>query len=159
MRVCLLAVLSFLSAGPAIAGGLPAAQFQELAGEWHCGGTFANGKALSSNLHFDWDAAAAVMVKRHDDVQVPGYHAVELWAATKAGGLQDTIADPFGGVREFTSPGWSGDVLTWTGVVTTPYFERFVYTRLDPATLRVDWDVSKDGAAYKNGDTLTCKKT
>ena len=159
MRVSLLAVLSFLYATPTLAGGLPEAQFRDLAGDWHCEGAFASGKTLSSNLHFDWNAAAGVMVKRHDDVQSPGYHAVELWAATKTGVLQDVIADPFGGVREFTSPGWSGNALTWAGVATTPYFERFVYTRLDPATLRVDWDVSKDGTVYKNGDTLTCKKT
>jgi hypothetical protein len=157
MRVWLLAVLFIVSSAPAIAAGLPADPFQDLAGDWHCEGAFSNGKTLSSNLHFDWDAAAGVVVKRHDDVQASGYHAVELWAATKTG-LLDTIADPFDGARTFTSPGWSGNVLTWTGVATTPYFERFVYSRLDPATLRVDWDVSKDGATYKNGDTLTCKK-
>jgi len=157
MRGVLFAVL--LMTVPAMADGLPAAPFAALTGNWHCDGSFpASGKTISSDLRFVWDAATGTLTKHHDDVAPNTYHAIELWAAAKSG-LQARIADSFGGVRDFTSAGWTGNTLTWQGAQTTPYYERFVYTKLDASTLRIDWDVSKDGAAYKTGDTLTCKKT
>lgn len=156
MRSVLLGVL--LMTTPALADGLPSAQFADLAGSWHCEGSFpASGKTISSDLRFVWDDATKTLTKHHDDVAPNTYHAIELWAAAKTG-LQARIADSFGGVRDFTSAGWACNVLTWQGIVITPYYERFVYTKLDASTLRIDWDVSKDGAAYKTGDTLTCKK-
>ena len=46
------------------------------------------------------------------------------------------IADSAGGVRFFSSFGWDGDSLTWIGVSDRTLKEKFVYTKLDAATLR-----------------------
>jgi hypothetical protein len=152
------AVVLALSAAPAFAA-TPADVFSYFAGDWHCAGMFpSNGRAISSNLHFDWNASAAALVKRHDDDPPNGYHAVELWGAAKFGDLKDTIVDPFAGVRYYESPGWSGDTLTWTNVAEESPKDRFTYTRLDPATMRVDWAVSKDGSTFVVGDTLACTR-
>jgi hypothetical protein len=156
MRLCLLVMFCVIT--PAMADGLASAPFADLAGSWHCDGTMsASGAAISSNVRFVWDDATKTLIKHHDDVPPNSYHAIEFWAAGKTG-LEARIADSFGGVRDFKSAGWVDNRLTWQNVVNTPRYERFVYTKLDPATLRIDWNVSADGVTYKTGDTLTCRK-
>jgi hypothetical protein len=128
-------------------------------GTWHCDGVFpSNGRKISSKLTFTWYAQTGTILKQHDDEPPNGYHAVELWASNKDG-LQNMIADSAGGVRFFSSFGWDGDSLTWIGVSDRTLKEKFVYTKLDAATLRVDWAVSKNAAAFVIGDTLTCART
>jgi hypothetical protein len=152
------AVVLAISCGPAFATA-PSDAFSYFAGDWHCAGVFpSNGRTISSNLHFDWNADAAALVKRHDDEPPNGYHAVELWAAAKSGELRNTIADPFGGVRYYSSQGWSGDVLAWTNLAEASPKDRFIYTKLDAGTMRVDWAASKDGSTFVVGDTLTCAR-
>jgi hypothetical protein len=152
------AVAFAISGGPVVAA-TPSDALSYFAGDWHCSGMFpANGRAISSNLHFDWNEEAAALVKRHDDEPPNGFHAVELWASAKDGGLRDTIADPYAGVRYYASPGWSGDTLTWTNVAEASSKDRFTYTRLKPGAMRVDWASSKDGSTFVVGDTLTCTR-
>ena len=137
----------------------PSDSFSYFAGDWHCAGVFpASGRAIASNLHFGWNAESAALTKRHDDEPPNGYHATELWGATKSGDLKDTIVDPFAGVRYYSSPGWSEDALTWTNTAEASPKDRFTYTRLNPRTMRVDWATSRDGSTYVVGDTLTCSR-
>ncbi|HJU27414.1 MAG TPA: hypothetical protein VJ722_12105 [Rhodanobacteraceae bacterium] len=73
-------------------------------------------------------------------------------------GFREVIADNFGGLRDFRSAGWKDGALTWRGAADVRPVQRFVYSRMDPDTFRLDWGVAKDGAHYKVGDTLTCKR-
>lgn len=159
MRFVELLFTAAVFAAPALADGVAPPSFRDLAGQWHCEGVFvSNGKVISSNIDVTWDEITGTLIVHHDDVAPFQYHVVELWTAGKTG-LQARLADSTGGVRDFTAPGWVNKTLTWQGVATTPYDERFVYTLVGPATLRADWQVSKDGASYRTGDTLTCKKS
>jgi len=53
------------------------------------------------------------------------------------------IADSAGGVRVFSLSGWDGDSFTWMGVSDRTLKEKFVYTKLEAATMRVDWVTEK----------------
>jgi hypothetical protein len=128
-------------------------------GPWHCDGVFpSNGRKISSNLNFTWSARTGALSKQHDDEPPNGYHAVELWVVSGKGGFQAMNGDSFGGVRFFSSPGWVGDALTWIGDSDPTHKDQFVYTKLDANKMRIDWSVSKSGAPFILGDTLTCSR-
>jgi hypothetical protein len=129
-------------------------------GTWSCNGSFpASGKTIASTMRFESDLGGSAIVKHHDDVPPATFHAIEAWnysAADKR--FNDAIADNFGGVRIFVSDGWNGDVFTWSSAPEVKPMQQFVYTRLSSTSMRVDWQVSKDGTHYVVGDTLTCTK-
>lgn len=155
----------WLAIVPALAFGASASSSQGIAtmdyfiGTWDCAGHFpASGKAIASTIRFDRDPAVKAVVKHHDDRPPFNYHATELWVyQPPAGSFSAAIADNFGAIREFRSGGWKGGELTWQSAGVEPA-QRFVYRMLDGGTLRLDWDVSKDGTRYAVGDTLTCKR-
>jgi hypothetical protein len=140
----------------------PSPQIQSLSpllGTWQCAGVFpASGRKIASTIRFESDLGGVAMLKHHDDDAGLGtYHAIEVWTFDAKGSrLVDTIADNYGGVRTFASPGWVDNTLTLTNVVRP---EQFVYTRLEDGELRVDYRVARDGSTYAVGDTLTCKLT
>jgi hypothetical protein len=129
-------------------------------GSWHCDGVFpSNGRKISSKLTFVWYAQTGSILKQHDDEVPNEYHAIELWAASNKGGFKNMIADSFGGIRHFSSTGWAADALTWVNDSDPAGKEQFAYTKLNPDTMRVDWMISKNGAPFVIGDTLTCSRT
>src|SRR5665213_2328372 len=136
----------------------PAAPLAYFSGAWKCAGHFADGGAITSNLVFYWSAPAAALIKHQDDVAPGAYHAVELWNVEKAGGMHGLIADNLGGARAIFSLGWEGDALTWTYVGEAARAERFLYAKLGPDRMRVDWLVSKEQHPFQLGDTLTCER-
>lgn len=136
----------------------PAAPLAYFSGAWKCAGHFAGGGPIASNLVFYWSAPAAAMIKHHDDVAPGAYHAVELWNVEKAAGMHGLITDSLGGARPIVSLGWEGDVLTWVYLKDATHSERFVYAKLGPDRMRVDWLVSKDQGHFQLGDTLTCDR-
>lgn len=143
---------SALAAEPA---PLPLAWF---AGTWHCAGKFeSNGNPIEAHLRFDWNETALVLVKHHDDQPPNSYHAVELWGAARTG-LTAAIVDAYSGTRVFTSAGWTNESLTWTRTMDAKPIERFVYVRDSEDRMRLDWATSKDGLAFKLGDTLSCER-
>lgn len=129
-------------------------------GSWKCDGSFpSSGKTIASTMRFDADLAGNAVVKHHDDVAPSSYRAVEAWnydATAKR--YNDAISDNFGGVRLFATDGWHDGVLTWSSAAAVKPAQQFVYTRLSPTSMRVDWQVSKDGTHYSIGDTLTCER-
>jgi hypothetical protein len=153
----------FVSSGLVLAAPAPADQpppspFQYFAGRWACSGEFSsNHKPISSALSFFFDGRTGALLKHHDDNPPNAYHAMELWAAGKENTYDAMIAVP-SGVRYFHATGWSGDTWVWTNASDAKPVDRFAYTRLDEATMRVDWSVSKDGVRFVVGDTLTCKR-
>ncbi|MGB6308170.1 MAG: hypothetical protein WBF89_10275 [Steroidobacteraceae bacterium] len=150
----------------AISGGAALAQAPTVSdalryfdGTWQCDGVFpSNGRKISSKVAFTWHSRTGSLTKQHDDDPPNGYHAIELWAASNKGGFQNMIADSFGGVRHFSSAGWAGNSLVWVDDSDANRKEQFAYTKLDADKMRVDWSVSKGGAAFAVGDTLTCSR-
>jgi len=129
-------------------------------GRWECDGSFpASGKAISSTMRFESDLDGSAVLKHHDDVSPASYHAVEAW--TYNAGQRHfaaAVTDNFGGIREFTSDGWSDGVLVWSSAPPITPAQQFVYTRLTGTSMRVDWQVAHNGPTYVVGDTLSCKK-
>jgi hypothetical protein len=160
-HVLIVTALFAAAAGTVFAAAPPPSQaLRYFDGTWHCGGVFpSTGRKISSKLTFVWYAQTGSILKQHDDEQPNEYHAVELWAASNKGGLQNMIADAFGGVRFFSSTGWSGEALTWINDSDPARKEQFAYTKLNRDTMRVDWMISKNDAPFVVGDTLTCTRT
>jgi hypothetical protein len=128
-------------------------------GKWTCGGAFSNGKPISATVRFESDVAEAAVVVHHDDTPALGfYHSIEVWGFDKStGAYVAALYDAYGGVRDFTSPGWAGDAITWSTQPSVATPQQFVYTKKDASTFAVDWKVLRSGA-YVVGDTLTCKR-
>lgn len=130
-----------------------------LAGTWQCAGQFEpSGKPIEAHVRFDWNEAAGALVKHHDDRPPNAYHAVEVWGTKGPGRLAATIVDRYGGTRLFASSGWANESLVWTRVIDAKPVERFVYVRESEDRLRIDWATSKDGSAFRVGDTLSCER-
>jgi hypothetical protein len=108
-------------------------------------------------MAFATDLDGKAIVKHHDDTSPPAlYHAVEVWAYSATDKrFNAAIVDNFGGVRDFQSPGWSGDDFVWTSAPSVKPLQQFAYERRSPTSFTVDWRVSRNGA-YVVGDTLTC---
>jgi hypothetical protein len=128
-------------------------------GKWTCAGTFSNGKKISATIRFETDLQGAAVVVHHDDTPALGfYHSIEVWGYQKSTGTYvATLYDAYGGARGFTSPGWSGDAVTWATDPAVSPPQQFVYTKRDADTFTVDWKVYKN-EAYVVGDTLACKR-
>jgi len=160
MRVGFLFVL-MLAGGAACAADAPTSMqaMQPLLGSWHCDGVFpASGKKIASTIRFDTDLGGAGLLKHHDDIAPDTYRAVEAWTYDAKGRqFNAAIVDSFGGARRFSSPGWAGDTLTWTSAPEVQPAQQFVYVRAADGTLRMDWQVQRNGS-FAVGDTLTCKR-
>jgi hypothetical protein len=133
-----------------------------LSGQWSCQGTFSNGSPIASRIAFTPEAEGAWLLVHHDDLPPNQFHALEVWGFDdKAQQLAATFYDNFGGLRRFTSPGWNGQKLIWTGDTSNaqpPVTQRFVFQLDAPGQLVVTWEVKKGAADWIAGDTLTCKK-
>lgn len=137
--------------------------FSGLPGLWSCQGLFpSSGKKIESTIRFSADLDGAWLVKRHDDQPPNVFHDAEYWGFDSASKqFVAFIYDNFGGVRKFTSSGWSDDKLTWLGEPSksdSPRLERFVYKHDSPTQIEVNWEVKKDSSDWAIGDRLTCKK-
>jgi hypothetical protein len=132
-------------------------------GKWACSGVFpSNGKEIESQIVFLPELEGAWLWARHDDLPPNRFHALELWGFDPAEKqFVAFIYDNFGGVRKFTSSGWTEDKLIWLGETSKtdpPTVQRFVYTRNSLSQFAVSWEVKKGNAGWAVGDMLTCKK-
>ena len=160
MRVgCSFLLMLAGSAAGAADAPSPMQAMQPLLGSWHCAGVFpASGKRISSSIRFDAELGGAGVLKHHDDIAPNTYRAVEAWTYDAKGKqFNAAIVDNFGGARRFGSTGWDGDTLTWTSAPEVQPAQKFVYVRAADGTLRVDWQVLRNGG-FAVGDTLTCKR-
>jgi hypothetical protein len=72
--------------------------------------------------------------------------------------------DNFHGHREFETAGWElgGGRLELRRQAEAPgvgkYFERFVYERLSADSFRMSYETSRDGAAWRVGDSLVFER-
>lgn len=156
------AVIAVLSDAPALgdppAGGPPpTSSLAYFVGTWSCQGVFpSSGKTIASTIRFAQDGAS--LLKHHDDLPPNAYHAIELWGLRGTDGrFNAAIQDSLGGVRDFSSPGWSADSLIWTSAPQVHPQQQFAYTKNSNNSFQVDWRVLKNGS-YVVGDTLTCTR-
>jgi hypothetical protein len=158
--VSLLLVLSLAgTAVEATASGASIQDMRPLLGGWHCDGVFpASGKTIASVMRLEADLGDAIVLKHHDDLAPATYKAVEAWTYdAKSRDFNAAVVDSLGGARRFSSSGWEGDTLTWTSAPDVQPAQKFVYVRGPDGTLRVDWQVKREGR-FVVGDTLTCKR-
>jgi hypothetical protein len=128
-------------------------------GLWDWDGTFARtGKQISSSISFAPVLEGAWVRMQQDDRPPNQFHALEMWGFDEnAKQFTNFIYDNFGGVRSFTSPGWSGKQLVWTGETSPQQTrERFIFEQSSGSALVVTWQVRKGEGDWVVGDTLTC---
>jgi hypothetical protein len=147
----------FTAATPMSAADHGAAPFEYFSGHWDCAGHFANGAAIKSTIAFAWQESTQTLHVQHDDLAPNPYHAVEMWGLSKAAKeYRSTIGDSYSGIRWLTSPGWTGDSLSWTRADKGKPAERFTYTRKSESQMTVEWLAAKSGGELALGDTLDC---
>jgi hypothetical protein len=157
MPTSLLIASLLAAASPEAAAADPLTYFE---GAWACAGHFEpSKKTLASTMAFGRDPDTGALLKQHRDLAPGTYKAAETWSFSRvAGGFRATIVDGFNGARWYVSPGWEGDRWTWSRQGTSEPDEQFIYLRTGPATMTVDWMISRAGAPMVLGDTLACTK-
>jgi DNA-binding transcriptional regulator YhcF (GntR family) len=156
------AILSFFAAAaPLCAADLGSAPFEYFVGHWDCAGHFAaNGAAIKSSIAFAWQESTQTLHVQHDDLAPNPYHAVELWGQSKAAKeYRNTIGDSYSGIRWLTSPGWTGDSLSWTRLDKGKPAEKFTYNRKNASQMTVEWFVAKPSGEFVLSDSLNCART
>ncbi|HSU16521.1 hypothetical protein [Longimicrobium sp.] len=168
LRTPLLAAALLAAALPLAAQTQPqpapgsAEMFAFLSGRWGCAGEFASGRKLEADLAFTPQLDGKWLEFRHTD-RAPGrYQAISHWGTDPATGTMVSLMfDIGGGVRLFTAAeGWKDRAVAFeTAQLMAPPRgrERFTYRAESAATLRVTWEVNRDGA-WRMGDWLLCTK-
>ena len=139
----------------AVAAAAPADELTYFVGDWGCAGAFASGVAIAADLHAERVAGGSWLLVRHDDRPPHGYHALAEWSHGRAGWIaswQDA-----GGARAFHATGWQADQLVWEGGSNGARDQRFLYRRIDDATLEIGYETGGP-AAWRRIDTLTCRR-
>jgi hypothetical protein len=127
-------------------------------GDWSCAGTFPRtGRAIKTHIHIETTLEGARLMLRQDDQPPNLFHALAFWGWSKAlNQFTSRVLDSTGSDRLFSSPGWTGDTLTWIReAADTPAAEKFVFVR-NPSTFGYRYDVLRDGQ-WSTVDVLECK--
>ena len=139
-----------------------AEMFAYLAGRWSCAGEFANGRKLEADLAWTPQLDGKWLELRHTD-RAPGrFQAIAHWGTDPATGTMVSVTfDIGGGVRLFTAAdGWTNRAVVFeTRQLMAPPRgrERFTWRAESDTTLRMTWEVERDGA-WRMGDYLVCNK-
>lgn len=143
---------------PARATDDPLAPLQFFAGTWSCAGTFASGTPIASSERFEGDIAGTALVKHHADVPPGRYVALELWSYDAANArYRAVVEDDFGGVRIFTSPGWTETRIVWT-FADPALVQSFTYEKQSDDAYVVTYRTQKQDGQPRLVDTLTCRR-
>jgi hypothetical protein len=160
-----------LAMAPALVLCLPAHAQQEQAspahmealtsyfsGLWAGSGQFSNGKAIEADVEFRPELGQQWLSYRHTDRAPNRYQALGLWGwNNNSGKLEMSVADNFGGLRQFSAPGWDGHELVFSrsnAAGSSLTAERFVFTRETDNSFKMRYEVSKDGLEWRLGDWL-----
>ena len=157
---CIMSAFGQQPAGPERA---PKELVAFFSGHWQGAGEFANGKKIAADVSFEPTLDNQWLEYRHADRPPNGYKALGLWGIDSASHkLIMTLHDNFGGARLFTSGGWrDGKVVFVKHGPISPdpapasTQERFSFARLDATSFTMTYEVSRDGSAWKLGDSLT----
>jgi hypothetical protein len=129
-------------------------------GAWGCEGVFLpSNRPLASDIAFRDDPRSGALVKDHLDRPPGRYAATETWALAPDGKTYRAGIASSGAMRWYRSEGWKGDEWTWTRQrdAAEPE-EAFAFIRQDPATMIVEWRISRNGAPMTVGDRITCHR-
>ena len=138
--------------------------FASLAGQWACTGTFANGKPLAADITFTPKSEGRALLYHHQDRAPTNFIQDALWGPDAAN--HSLVSLTFAGNPQVLAPQlFVAESWTTTSIVfeakalTSPPFapNRFTYRLDDPNTLKMIWEVQRQGA-WSMGDQLTCKR-
>jgi hypothetical protein len=143
-----------------------AALFKALAGHWSCEGGFARGGALSADLAFAPALGDYAITLQHADRAPGSYWQTSTWAfdgkakRIVSAGMAGSQKDRTGAPTLFSSSAWSATSVTLEAdTIKAPPFtpNRFTYSVTDGATLKMRWEVGRNGA-WALGDSLVCSR-
>lgn len=156
-----LVLLPFADEPPTIKAELAPLSFFQ--GKWKCDGHFFNsGRQISASLNFQLDVDGSWMAFHHDDFPPNRFHALELWGYDgKAKQFVAVIVDNGSGVRLFTSPGWQGDRLVWSGDNLNGQqnpAQHFIFDKKPLHGFSVTYEVNGGDNKWKPIDVLECSQ-
>jgi hypothetical protein len=132
-------------------------------GGWSCDGHFFKvDRKISADLTFRSDLNGAWLVLRHDDRPPNQFHAMEFWGFDEAAKQYvAVITDSGGGLRWFTSPGWTEDRLVWTGdnlSFRQNATQRFTFVKKNAREFVMTYAAVRGEGEWTSVDTLTCSR-
>ena len=140
--------------------------FSSLAGQWSCQGGFPSGRSLSADLRFEPLLGGRALGFEHVD-RAPGlYWQRSTWAADSktrgivSSALTGSQKDPIVVPALFVSTSWTTNRIELDAdTVKKPPFtpNRFTYTVDSGRTLKMTWELSRNGA-WVLGDSLVCAR-
>jgi Protein of unknown function (DUF1579) len=141
---------------------LPISSLAYFQGAWSCSGHFFKvDRNIAADVTFRPDLNGSWLAVRHDDRPPNQFHAMELWGFdATAKHYVAVIADSGGGVRLFTSPGWTGDSFIWTGdgfPSRQNGAQRFTFEKKNPREFVMTYHVLQN-EEWKPVDTLACDR-
>lgn len=131
-------------------------------GTRHCSGTFLkSGKAITATETFSAELSGYWLVMHHADDPPFSFDALETWGYdTQRKIFVAHMYDNFSSAREYATPGWDADKLTWTNVDTSARKrDRFVFEHAADGGYRYTYETSTDGNSWTGVDSLVCKAT
>ncbi len=153
-------MLAFILASAVLATDPPPSPWAYFEGQWRCEGVFLpSNRPLASDIGFQIDPHSGALVKIHQDRPPGRYAAAETWGLAPDGKSYRAVIASGGGLRWYRSEGWKGDEWVWSRQRDDGEPEEaFAFLRQDPATMVVEWRISRNGAPMTVGDRLTCRK-
>jgi hypothetical protein len=144
---------------PPAEAGKPIDVIRFFEGNWTGEGRFANGKKIAADASFKLSLDSCWLLYTHTDLLPGRYKAISMWGTgrTKAG-FPAIIFDNSHNSRSFTGLYENDNEIILSRKSeqnAVQYFERFVYTILDSDHFKMAYEISKDGIAWREGDSLT----
>lgn len=136
--------------------------FAAIAGSWSCTGSFADGRALASDITLTPEADGRALRYHHRDRAPNSFVQDALWGPDAKNNALVSLA--FAGNAQILAPQlfvahtWSATHIVFEAqALTSPPFapNRFTYKLEDPNTLRMIWEVERQGN-WTVGDQLKC---
>src|SRR4029077_3165825 len=130
-------------------------------GDWSCDGHFfKRDRKIAADMTFRPDLNGAWLLLRHDDRPPNQFHAMEFWGFDEAGKQYiSMVADSAGGLRLFTSPGWTEDRLVWTGdSLKQNATQRFIFEKKSARAFAMTYAALRSEGEWASIDTLTCNR-
>jgi hypothetical protein len=139
--------------------------FANVAGRWSCAGAFADGRPLSSDITITLRVDGRAVQYQHHDRAPNDFTQEALWGPDTQNNQIVSVA--FAGNATALGPQllvakvWSErSVVFEARSLTSPPFapNRFTYTIEPPNTLKMVWEVERNGA-WSVGDRISCNRT
>lgn len=144
---------------------LPDDLVEYFSGKWSGEGEFASGRKIAADLEFHADLEGQWLAYRHVDRPPGTYKAAGMWGhASPSNAFVMTLNDSFGGARTFSSSGWRDGNIVFERDVETPAQpatrkrERFTFLRQGDDEMKMSYETTTDGSAWKLVDHLVFRR-